>query len=72
MCATGFWAKVRDSTIEIPAQYRDKVKEMVRVIILAELSGAKRLGICCRLVKSLNTGCRSLSRQASSHGTGKG
>ena len=36
MYAIEFQAKVRDGTIEIPAQYQDKVKEMVRVIILTE------------------------------------
>ena len=36
MYAIEFQAKVRDGTIEIPAQYRGKVREMVRVIILTE------------------------------------
>ena len=39
MHAIEFQAKVRDGTIEIPAQYRDRVQEMVRVIILTEETG---------------------------------
>jgi tartrate dehydratase alpha subunit/fumarate hydratase class I-like protein len=36
MYAIEFQTKVRDGVIEIPAQYRDKVRETVRVIILTE------------------------------------
>jgi hypothetical protein len=36
MYAVEFQAKVKNGTIEIPAQYRDRIKQMVRVIVLAE------------------------------------
>ena len=36
MYAIEFQAKVKNGVIEIPPEYRDKLKEMVRVIILAE------------------------------------
>ena len=36
MYAVEFQAKVKNGTIEIPARYRDKFKQMVRVIVLAE------------------------------------
>jgi hypothetical protein len=37
MYAVEFQAKVKNGTIEIPSQYRDKLKEVVRVIVLAEV-----------------------------------
>jgi hypothetical protein len=37
MYAVEFRAKVKNGTIEIPSQYRDKLKEVVRVIVLAEM-----------------------------------
>jgi hypothetical protein len=37
MYAVEFQAKVKNGTIEIPSQYRDKLKEVVRVIVLAEM-----------------------------------
>ncbi|MBI5567094.1 MAG: hypothetical protein HY870_19510 [Chloroflexi bacterium] len=36
MYAVEFQAKVKNGTIEIPAQYRDRLKQIVRVIVLAE------------------------------------
>ncbi len=36
MYAVEFQAKVKNGTIEIPAQYRDRLKQRVRVILLAE------------------------------------
>jgi hypothetical protein len=36
MYAVEFQAKVRNGTIEIPAQYRDKLGQTVKVIVLAE------------------------------------
>ena len=36
MYAVEFQAKVKNGMIEIPARYRDKLKQMVRVIVLAE------------------------------------
>jgi hypothetical protein len=36
MYAIEFQTRVKDGKIEIPAQYQDKLKETVRVIILAE------------------------------------
>jgi hypothetical protein len=37
MYAIEFQAKVKNGTIEIPSQYRDKLKRVVRVIVLAEV-----------------------------------
>jgi hypothetical protein len=37
MYAVEFRAKVKNGTIEIPSQYRDKLKKVVRVIVLAEM-----------------------------------
>ena len=36
MYAIEFEAKVKDGVIEVPLQYRAKLKDLVRVIILAE------------------------------------
>ena len=36
MQAVEFQAKIKNGIIEIPAQYKDKLKEIVRVIILTE------------------------------------
>ena len=36
MQAVEFQAKIKNGVIEIPAQYKDKLKEIVRVIILSE------------------------------------
>jgi hypothetical protein len=36
MYAVEFQAKVKNGIIEIPARYRDQIKQMVRVIVLAE------------------------------------
>jgi len=36
MYAVEFQAKVKNGTIEIPSQYRDKLEKVVRVIVLAE------------------------------------
>ena len=36
MYAVEFRARVRDGTIEIPAQYRDRLTDEVKVIVLAE------------------------------------
>jgi hypothetical protein len=36
MYAVEFQAKVKNGAIEIPSQYRDKLKKVVRVIVLAE------------------------------------
>ncbi len=36
MYAVEFQAKVKNGTIQIPEQYRDRFKERVRVILLAE------------------------------------
>ena len=38
MHAIEFKAKVKNGLIEIPAQYKDKLKEIVRVIILTDES----------------------------------
>ena len=38
MQAVEFQAKIKNGIIEIPAQYKDKLKEIVRVIILTEES----------------------------------
>jgi len=38
MYAVEFQAKIKDGTIEIPALYRNRFKERVRVILLAEES----------------------------------
>ena len=37
MYAVEFQARVKNGTIEIPSQYRDKLKRVVRVIVLAEV-----------------------------------
>jgi hypothetical protein len=37
MYAVEFQAKIKEGTIEIPLQYRDQLKEVVRVIILADV-----------------------------------
>jgi hypothetical protein len=37
MYAVEFRAKVKNGTIEIPSQYRGKLKKVVRVIVLAEM-----------------------------------
>ena len=39
MYAVEFQAKVQNGTIEIPEVYRDRFKERVRVILLAEEEG---------------------------------
>jgi hypothetical protein len=39
MYAVEFQAKIKDGTIEIPAVYRHRFKERVRVILLAEEEG---------------------------------
>lgn len=39
MYAVEFQAKVKDGVIEIPEVYRDRFKERVRVILLAEKEG---------------------------------
>ena len=39
MYAVEFQAKIKDGTIEIPEVYRDRFKERVRVILLAEEEG---------------------------------
>ena len=36
MQAVEFQAKIKNGTIEIPSQYKDKLKEVVRVIILTD------------------------------------
>ena len=36
MHAVEFRAKIKNGMIEIPAQYKDKLKEIVRVIILTD------------------------------------
>ena len=36
MQAVEFQAKIKNGTIEIPSQYQDKLKEVVRVIILTD------------------------------------
>jgi hypothetical protein len=36
MYAVEFQAKVKNGIIEIPARYRDQIKQRVRVIVLAE------------------------------------
>lgn len=36
MYAVEFQARIKDGMIEIPSQYKDKLKEVVRVIILSE------------------------------------
>ena len=36
MQAVEFQARIKNGIIEIPAQYKDKLKEIVRVIILTE------------------------------------
>lgn len=36
MQAVEFRAKIKNGMIEIPAQYKDKLKEIVRVIILTD------------------------------------
>ncbi len=36
MYAVEFPARVKNGTIEIPEQYRDRIKEHVRVILLSE------------------------------------
>ena len=36
MYAVEFQANVKNGIIEIPAQYRDQIKQRVRVIVLAE------------------------------------
>ena len=36
MYAVEFQAKVKNGAIEIPSQYRGRLKEVVRVIVLAE------------------------------------
>jgi hypothetical protein len=46
-----FRAKVKDGAIEIPPEYRDKLKEMVRVIILAE-EEIKTVNLIDRLLQS--------------------
>jgi hypothetical protein len=38
MHAVEFRAKIKNGMIEIPAQYKDKLKEIVRVIILTDES----------------------------------
>lgn len=38
MHAVEFQAKIKNGMIEIPAQYKDKLKEIVRVIILTDES----------------------------------
>jgi hypothetical protein len=38
MRAVEFQAKIKNGMIEIPAQYKDKLKEIVRVIILTDES----------------------------------
>jgi len=38
MQAVEFQAKIKNGMIEIPAQYKDKLKEIVRVIILTDES----------------------------------
>ena len=38
MHAVEFRAKIKNGTIEIPSQYKDKLKEIVRVIILTDES----------------------------------
>lgn len=37
MYAIEFQTKVKNGKIEIPSQYRDKLNEVVRVIVLAEV-----------------------------------
>ncbi len=36
MYAIEFQAKVKNGTIEIPSQYRDKLSQTVKVVVLAE------------------------------------
>ena len=36
MYAVEFQAKIKNGVIEIPSQYRDKFKKVVKVIVLAE------------------------------------
>ncbi len=36
MYAVEFQAKIKNGIIEVPAQYRDKFKKVVKVIVLAE------------------------------------
>ena len=36
-----FEARVRNGAIEIPAQYRDKLKKTVKVIVMAEIEADK-------------------------------
>lgn len=36
MYAVEFQTKIKDGTIEVPSEYRNKIKGAVRVIILAE------------------------------------
>ncbi len=36
MYAVEFQARIKNGMIEIPSQYKDKLKEVVRVIILSE------------------------------------
>ena len=37
MYAIEFQAKIKEGTIQVPPQYRDKLKEVVRVIILTDV-----------------------------------
>jgi len=64
MLAVEFLAQVRDGVIEIPAQYRDKVKEKVRVIILTEEEKGETTNLIEQLLQSpLDApGFRPLSR----------
>ena len=39
MYAVEFQAKIKNGTIEIPSEYRDKLKNMVRVIVWEEIEG---------------------------------
>ena len=64
MFAVEFQAQVRDGMIEIPIQYRDKVKEKVRVIILTQEEEKETANLIEQLLQSpLHApGFRPLSR----------
>ena len=51
MYAFEFQAKVKNGAIEIPPEYRDRLTEMVRVIILAE-EKEKTVNLIDRLLQS--------------------
>lgn len=63
MYAIEFQAKVENGTIVIPSQYRDKLKDVVRVIVLAEAKEKTSNLIDQLLEKPLRSpGFRPLSR----------